>query len=100
MSKNVQKSFPNHLGWAIKKYRLSKSMTQKAFLAWTKISLPTLRNIEKGKGYFSSFEQICNVHKLSIVGHNLPKGDYIYSRIYALRKAKQYTQQKLADLAW
>lgn len=98
MAKNVQKSFPNHLGEMFREYRKYAGMTQKDVAKGASISVPTVRLLEQGRGYYTSFTTVCERYGLRIVGQHLPQGDCIGKQLQLLRKARGYSQASLASM--
>lgn len=98
MVKNVQKSFPNHLGEMFREYRKHSGMTQKDVATGACISVPTVRLLEQGRGYYTSFTTVCERYGLRIVGQHLPQGDCIGKQLQLLRKARGYSQASLASM--
>ncbi len=61
-----------------------------------KVSLPTIRLIESGKGNLDTFNALLKVLGLQVAGRQLPPGKTLGERVYRLRARKNISQRDIA----
>ena len=84
------------LGEALKQARKEVPFTQARVAKRAKISLPTVRLLESGRGNLTSFAKVVKALGLSICGKNPPAGDSIGERVAMLRKRRSMSHRTLA----
>jgi phage N-6-adenine-methyltransferase len=71
--------------------------TQAEIATLAGLSIPTVRNLERGRGSQASLLKMLTVLSLRIEGRNLPPGKTLGKRLALLRKRRGFTQAELAD---
>lgn len=94
-----QNPFLSNLGSDLRAARLAAGFTQATLGARVGISLPTLRQAERGLGALATFTALANVLGKEISGRSLPPGKSLGARLMALRKRRGLGRRPLADLA-
>ena len=62
------------------------------------LSVPTVRQLERGRGNLSSWNRVLDTLELEVVGRNLPPGEHLGIQIATLRNRKQFSQRELAAI--
>lgn len=94
----VKESLQKYIPLSIKQERKRQGYTQTKLAQLTNLSVPTIRQIERGLGRLSSFQVILQKLNLEIIGMNLPSGKSIGDRLRLLRKRKGLSQRRVAKL--
>ncbi len=94
----LKESLQNHLGESLRAARKKRRLTQQTLAQDSGLSIPTLRQLERGKGRLSSLWQVLEALSLELEGYNLPPGEALGRRIATLRKRRGLSQRALARL--
>jgi phage N-6-adenine-methyltransferase len=73
-------------------------LTQAAVARKAGLSVPTVRQLERGRGNLQSWQKALDAIGLELAGRNLPPGPTLGKQIAALRKRKRLSQRKLASI--
>jgi len=91
--------FLSVLGSALRSARRSSKLTQSALAQQAGISLPTLRQAERGQGALSTYVNLAAALDMEISGRSLPPGETLGERLAALRKRRNLGRRVLAEMA-
>ena len=81
------------IGQNLKNRRKEQQLTQKALAEKTALSLPTIGQLEKGKGTIKSLKKVLNTLECEFFSNQLEPNGAIGERIQTLRKKKKISQQ-------
>jgi transcriptional regulator with XRE-family HTH domain len=90
--------FQKQLGNLLKDYRKQNHLTQYQVATQSNLSLPTIRQLEQGKGNLKSFYQALKSLTIEVRGYNLPQGKHLGERISHLRCSRKVSQRTLCCL--
>src|SRR5688500_2062374 len=76
----------NTLGNAFRDARMSQRLTQAAVAAKARVSLPTIRLLENGRGNLRSWHAALDALVVEIIGRNLLAGKCLGRQMATLRK--------------
>jgi len=79
----------NRLGKSLAENRKSQGLTQAMLAEKASVSVPTVRQLEHGRGNLSSWNRVLDPMELEVVGRNLPPGEHLGIQIATLRNRKQ-----------
>ena len=82
----------------LKSRRKEHQLTQKALAEKTALSLPTIGQLEKGKGTIKSLESVLFALNCEIFSNQLEHNGTIGERVQSLRKKKKISQQKAGEV--
>ena len=88
----------NRLGESLAEHRKSQGLTQAILAEKGGVSVPTVRQLERGRGNLSSWNRVLDTMELEVVGRNLPPGEHLGIQIATLRNRKQLSQRELAAI--
>lgn len=94
-----QKRFHSPLGVDLRSARLAAGLTQAELATRVGVSLPTLRQAERGQGSLSTFVTVAEALGQATGGRSLPPGKTLGARLAALRKRKGIGRRTLAEAA-
>ena len=94
----VKLSLQNRLGKELKQARKSKGWTQAYLASSARLSVPTVRYLERGLGSLSSFFRVLEALGLEPAGRNLSGGQSLGQRLANMRKRRNLSQRGLAAL--
>ncbi len=83
---------------AVRQARKQHGLTQRTLAAACHLSVPTIHNLEQGRGRLASWWRALGTLNLELAGRNFPPGQDISQRIASLRKRQQMSQRALAEL--
>jgi phage N-6-adenine-methyltransferase len=94
----LKNSLPSALGQQLRDARKRQKQNQQHLADAASLSVPTVRLLERGQGYLTSFDAVLAVLNLTLAGRNLPQGETIGGQIALLRKRRSLGQRELAGL--
>lgn len=92
----IKQSFQNHLGPALRTERKSRKITQVNVAQKARLSLPTIRLLEKGRGTLRTWRRTLSALNLKLCGRNLPAASTLGKQIALLRRRRGLGQRALA----
>ena len=90
--------FQNILGKQLQTVRRKRHLTQADLAQSANLSIPTVRNLERGRGNLGSWNSVLNALGIELRGRNLPPDETIGCQIATLRKRRGLGQRDLASL--
>ena len=90
--------FENGLGKLLRTERKSRRFTQAVLAVQAKLSIPTIRLLERGKGSLRAWERTLAALRLTLRGRNLPQAATLGRQIAMLRRRRGIGQRGLANL--
>jgi transcriptional regulator with XRE-family HTH domain len=87
------------LGEGLRRERKRQRLTQDAAARCAGLSIPTVCQLERGRGRLSSFLRLLDALAVELAGRNLPSGPGMGRRIASLRKRRGLSQRALARMA-
>lgn len=87
-----------HFGRQLHQHRKQQKLNQQQLAAKAGLSLPTIRQLERGQGYLSSFQAVLDVLGIQVVGRNLPQGEAIGPQVATLRQRRDLNQRDFAAM--
>lgn len=94
-----QLRFPSGLGPDLLAARRGARLTQSALAARVGVSLPTLRQAERGRGDLSGFLALAAALEHRVDGRSLPPGDGLGDRLAAARRRRRWGRRAVAAAA-
>ena len=94
-----QKPLHSTLGFKVLRSRREAGLTQMSLAAAVGISLPTLRQAERGKGSLATLTSLVAALGKEIGGRSLPPGESLGERLAALRLRQRLGRRTLAAIA-
>lgn len=91
--------FHCHLGADLRETRRTAGRTQADLAQAAGVSLPTLRNAERGRGTLETLAALADRLEREIGGRGLPPGGSLGERLAALRHRRKIGQRGLAAMA-
>ncbi len=86
------------LGQGLKKVRKSERLTQGRVAQRSGLSIPTVRQLERGHGNLSSFGKLLAALDLKLDGMSLPPGETLGATVATLRRRRGISQRQISSL--
>lgn len=92
----IKLSFQNGLGLALRAERKSRRLTQADVARKARLSTPTVRLLEKGRGTLRTWRQTLVALALTLHGRNLPIAETVGEQVALLRRRRAIGQRAFA----
>lgn len=87
-----------HLGAQLRQQRKSRNLTQQQLAITTGLSVPTVRQLERGQGFLTSFFVVLEALNLCVAGRNLPQAESLGHKLATLRQRRGLNQRDFAAM--
>lgn len=94
----LKNSLHSPFGQQLRDARRQQKRNQQHLADAANLSVPTVRLLEQGQGYLTSFYATLDVLNLTIAGRNLPQGKSIGEQMAVLRQRRSLGQRELAQM--
>jgi phage N-6-adenine-methyltransferase len=88
----------SELGSALRRARKAHQHTQIFMANTARLSVQTVRNLERGRGTLASLDTLLTALALELRGRNLPAGSSLAAQLTALRRKRGLSQRDLAEI--